>query len=605
MQRNATIPDDILADAPPPRLTGEPTDRDRRGTLNRLAQWAAAGVVSGWVPIHTVAAQAQSAISPPAGFPATPALYRQAFRNWSGEIAVKNVWTAAPATADEVLAVVNWAHKAGWQVRAVGRRHNWSPLTLARGQSPERVILLDTTKHLTAWRTEPGSADAPLQITAQTGITMEALQEQMNVLRLCFSACPDAGGLTLGGVLAIGGHGTGVQMPGRQRRSGDTFGSLSNRVQALNAVVFDTTQNRYVVRRFSRTDPDIAPLLTHLGRAFIIDVTLQVSLTEMLRCRTLSHLSFEEVFAAPGSSGSTLATLVEQEGRVEVAWLPFTDRPVVRLWRPAPTRPREARFVAAPYNYDRAGPAPDELVRLARRITVGGEGALTPHFCDRLGQVLWQGVVDNNAQDLWGYPHAVLQYVRPDILPLTGNGYAILTRRSELQRIVRDVRQVTTELIQRYRAQDMFPINGRIGLRVTGLDQPADAGAGAVAPALSALAPRPDRPEWDVAVWVDMLSLPGTRQSAPFLREVEERFFALFNGVTRDATVRPEWSKGWAYTDAGPWQHATMLAGTLPNLFNEGRLASAGWRAAMTTLDRLDPGRVFSSPLLDRLMPRT
>ena len=85
---------------------------------------------------------------------------------------------------------------------------------------------------------------------------------------------------------------------------------------------------------------------------------------------------------------------------------------------------------------------------------------------------------------------------------------------------------------------------------MTGLDTPADVDIpSALSPQLSALRPRPDHPEWDVAVWFDVLTLPGTPLADEAYRAIEQWFFATFDGTT--AMVRPEWSKGWAYTSTG------------------------------------------------------
>jgi hypothetical protein len=87
-------------------------------------------------PLYQIAAHAQSAGATPPGFPADVPLYKQAFQNWSGEVAVQDVWTAAPRSADDVVAIVNWARANGYRVRPRGYMHNWSPLTLDRAPAP-------------------------------------------------------------------------------------------------------------------------------------------------------------------------------------------------------------------------------------------------------------------------------------------------------------------------------------------------------------------------------------------------------------------------------------------------------------------------------------
>jgi hypothetical protein len=68
-------------------------------------------------------------------------------------------------------------------------------------------------------------------------------------------------------------HGTPTPRAGETRLPGQTYGSLSNLIPALTAVVWNSAQSQYVLKTFQRSDPDIRPFLAHLGRAFITEVT--------------------------------------------------------------------------------------------------------------------------------------------------------------------------------------------------------------------------------------------------------------------------------------------------------------------------------------------
>jgi hypothetical protein len=125
----------------------------------------------------------------------------------------------------------------------------------------------------------------------------------------------------------------------------------------------------------------------------------------------------------------------------------------------------------------------------------------------------------------------------------------------------------------------------------------SSAGAGQ----LSALRPRPDQSAWNVAVWFDILTLPGTPTAARFYRDMEQWMFSNYSGSY--AMVRPEWSKGWAYTNTAAWADPVALATTIPNAYRTGQAAGDNWDSALSTLDQYDPHRVFSSPLLDALAP--
>ena len=309
----------------------------------------------------------------------------------------------------------------------------------------------------------------------------------------------------------------------------------------------------------------------------------------------------QELFAPPGASGRTLASYVERSGRVEAIWFPFTANPWLKVWTPTPSKPLLARPVFAPYNYPFSDNIPSQVAQLAAQI-IAGNVAVTPLFTQAQYAVIAAGLLATLSADLWGWSKDLLLYVKPTTLRVTANGYAILTRRSEIQRVVYEFVEHYRSRLAAYQALGRYPMNGAIEIRVTGLDSLADvAVAAAGAPVLSALHPRPDHPEWDVAVWLDLLTLPGTPYANEFYTEIEAWIFANYAGSY--AAVRPEWSKGWAYTSRGAWTDSTMLEATIPNAHRAGRASDDSWDWAVETLNRYDPQRVFSTAFLSRLLP--
>jgi hypothetical protein len=69
--------------------------------------------------------------------------------------------------------------------------------------------------------------------------------------------------------------------------------------------------------------------------------------------------------------------------------------------------------------------------------------------------------------------------------------------------------------------------------------------------------------------------------------------------------VRVEWSRGWAYTAAGARTNAEVIGGRILAAVTQGVADDAGFRASVDMLDAMDPHRMFSTTLLDRLMPRS
>ncbi|MER0863918.1 cholesterol oxidase substrate-binding domain-containing protein [Pseudomonas aeruginosa] len=574
----------------------------RRSFLGKSATLGAVGLMAGWTPAFVIqpAEAAASSCPAPAGFPAGLELYRRAFRNWSGEIAADDLWSCAPRTNEEVLAVVNWAWQNGFKVRPRGMGHNWSPLLLKGGENCEsRIVLVETSRYLTRVRID-AQGEFGL-FSAQTGVTMEALLKQLERVKLGFVATPAPGDLTLGGVLAIDGHGTGIPAQGESRLPGQSYGSLSNSIVALTAVVWDGAAGKYVLKTFRRDDPACAPFLVHLGRAFIVEATLQAGVNKRMRCQSYVNIPASEMFAAAGSGGRTFDSFLQKSGRAEAIWFPFTDKPWLKVWTPTPRCPFGARAVNGPFNYPFSDNIPKALSDLLAAINTGH-----PELTPLLGKLQYDLVVGGMAltlgYDLWGWSKDLLLYIKPSTLRVTANGYAVLTRRRDVQRVINEFYLQYQTMVAAYRANGHYPMNGPVEIRVSGLDQPGESIVpGAQVPSLSAIRPRPDQPEWDTAIWLDILSLPGTPQANAFYHEFEAWLFDHFSGDY--ASLRVEWSKGWGYSPAAAWDEPTVVDQLVAQSLRQGLVADNDWDSAVRQLNEADPHRLFSSPLLDRLMP--
>ncbi|WP_436988774.1 cholesterol oxidase substrate-binding domain-containing protein [Streptomyces sp. enrichment culture] len=532
----------------------------------------------------------------PSGFPEQVRLYRSPYRNWSGETVSDGLWACAPRDTGQVVAVVNWAHRNGWTVRPRGHSHGWSPLTLADGARDGRpVLLMDTTRHLTDVRVS-APAGSPASVRAGAGVSMEELLTRLEEHGLGLTAAPAPGDLTLGGVLAVDAHGTAVPARGEVRAPGGTYGSLSNRVLSLTAVVWDADGGEYTARTFDRDHPDCAVLLAHLGRALVTEAVLRVGGNDNLRCVSRTDIPATELFAPPGRGGRTLASFVEETGRVEAIWFAFSEHPWLKVWSVSPGRPLTSRPVDRPYNYPFSDNVPRPVADLAGTMVTEAAWYLAPALGEAQSTAAATGLVATASADLWGPSKNTLLYIKPTTLRITANGYAVVTARSRVQRVVAEFTAFYRERLAAYAAEGRFPVNGSVEIRVTGLDRPEEADVPAAqVPALSALRPVPDRPEWDTAVWLDVLTLPGTPDAPSFYRELERFLLRAFDGTY--ALARVEWSKGWAYTDRAAWDDQEVIGTAVP-------ASLPGWDGAVAALDRLDPHRVFTNPFLDRLLDR-
>jgi hypothetical protein len=321
-----------------------------------------------------------------------------------------------------------------------------------------------------------------------------------------------------------------------------------------------------------------------------------------LRCQSRFDIPAAELFAPPGQAGCrSFQAHVEASGRVEAIWFPFTRLPWLKVWTPAARRPWLSRPILAPYAYTFANwvtPAEDSFIEqlLAGRL----QG--TPFFQHLEVAAAVSGLTVTGTLDLWGPSRFTTLYVQPTTLRLAENGYAILTRRDRIQQVVSEFHLAFSDLAARYQAWGQFPMNGPIEIRVTGLDQPGEVlWPGALEPQLSALRPRPDHPDWDCAVWLNALTFPGTPGENSFKTELED--WVLGNYTGDYAGVRVEWAKGWGYTGRGAWTRASILGSAIPGSLSTGQRPGDDWEQALATLEGYDPGRIFSNPFLDWLMP--
>ncbi|MFI6490119.1 cholesterol oxidase substrate-binding domain-containing protein [Streptomyces sp. NPDC050564] len=569
-------------------MKGEP--RGRAGGFLLSAATLAAG------PPLSVRGSAAAADLP--GFPDGVDVHRTAYRNWVGEITADGLWACAPRGGDQVVQVVNWAWKQGWTVRARGCSHGWAPLTIPEGTAADaRVLLVDTATRLTGLSLESAQ---PAAVRAGAGVTLETLLGFLEDHGLGLTATPTPGDLTLGGALAIDAHGTAVPADGESRLPGHTYGSLSNLALSLTAVVWDPGTDAYVLRTYDRADADCAALLTHLGRALVTEAVLRVGVNTNLRCVSRVDIPAAELFAAPGSAGRTFTSFLDAAGRAEAIWFAFTEFPWLKVWSVAPARPLTSRRVTSPYNYPFSDNIPTAVADLAGRMVTEAAWYLAPALGTAQLTAAALGLTATLSADIWGPSKNTLLYIRPTTLRVTANGYAVLTSRAEVQRVVWEFTTFYRERLASYAARGGYPVNGQVEIRVTGLDDPSDiASSGAHAPLLSALRPRADHPEWDTAVWLDVLTLPGTPDAEAFYRELEHFLLTTFDGGY--ALTRVEWSKGWAYTDQAAWSDPAVLGSTVPASFDDGE--GADWDATAAVLDRLDPHRVFDNALLKQLFP--
>lgn len=563
-----------------------------------LAALLAGGTLASWkLPLD---ARMRTGISPRDGesaFPEGIEVYEELYENWTRELSVPGMRTFAPQSPQDVVNASNWAAQNGARLRARGMRHNWSPLTVsAQTTTQTSMLIADTTQHLT--RVELTSYAGLPAVRAETGVLLEDLLEFVEQGGYGFTAVTAVGAVTLGGVLAINGHGAAVPARGEAPLPQQTYGSLSNRVLEVTAVVWSKSEARFVLRRFDRSAPEMAALLVHLGRTFITEVVMALEPNQNLRCLSHVDIPATEMFGAPGAGGRSIERFLDSAGRIESIWYPFTENPWLKVWSVSPQKPLTSRAVDGPYNYPFSDNIPDEMVALIQEM-MNGKPEMAPLFGQTTYAVTAAGLAATASLDLWGPSKNTLLFIKATTVRVHEFSWAVLTRREHVQQILHDhSREFTRRL---YAAADagQYPVNMPVEYRVTGLDQAADSGVGdAQTAALSAMRPDPARPELDTIVFLSVLSIPGTPGMFSFFRELEQWMLGHYRGELGE--MRPEWSKGWAYSEAAAWAEPAILADTIPDAFGGGAEVKS-WTKAFKILRALDPHGVFSNAFLDQL----
>ena len=576
-----------------------------------------------------------SALGDPSGRPSLPdfpvniPLNMLPYSNWDQQINSPGILTCAPQSADDVVAVCNWAKNNGYQVRPRGVMHGWSPLTLPTNPDPAaKIMLVDLTKSLCQASFLPPSDGLPSRVKVQTGKTMLELLKYLegqaggsgSAPGYSFPHTPAPGNLTVGGVLAIDAHGTAIPTPPNDNFPA-SYGSISNQILEFTAVVTDpnsTTPDQYALRTFERGESDAKAFLAHLGRALLVDATLQVIDNYNLRCQSFTNFPDSTVFAAPTSAipipQDSFGDYLNRYGRVEVIWFRTGTNPWLHVWSVAPSKPDGSTEVTSPYNYPFADYVPEVLQDFVKQI-LNGIPSVTPLFGETAALVTANGLDGKNAvgqpgvyppsRDIWGPSKNTLLYIQDTTLQVTANGYAIQMKKADVQQAVFDFTSKFTSLLASYEQNGKFPVNSAVEIRATSLDDPASvaigSNIGAESPVISALSydDLAKQNGWDVALWIDVLTIPGTDHSNEFYAELETWVLERFSGNA--ARPLPEWSKGWGYSaDQGPWTNPQFFD-YIRQTFTVGRNDQNNWQCEVDTLQKYDKFNLFTNPLLDQL----
>lgn len=523
----------------------------------------------------------------------------QSYRNWAGTINTAPVWTTTVSSRRQLLDLVNWAGWHDWRIRPTGFRHTWSPVVVENGENRDtRVMVVNTRSALTGISVRDYGSYGQVRVGA--GESMENLLRTLDRYGFGFANVPAPGDITVGGAMALACHGTSIPAAGESLRKGLTYGTLSNAIMSMRALIYDPYYYKgHVSREISRSQYEAGVLTAHLGRSLITDFTLRVGRQPKLRCVSYTNIPGAELLGNPTTGARTLDSFLRQAGRVEVLWFPFTESPWLKVWSEADTQPAGSRATNGPYNYVFADDPANQAQ--ADAVDLKNYPERTPAYTQGSFQAVVGALDLTGTRDLWGPAYHTQLYVRPSAVRNESTGHAIVCRRADVQKVLATATQIYTGLLQSFQAAGRYPVNGPLEIRLTGIDRPSDSlVSGARDVWLSPARRVAFRPDLDTVIWIGALTQPGTPGADDFFRQLEVAFYNQF--ATGDTVMRVEWSKAWAFTTTQPWEDERRLDTDIPQGISAGQQSGSTFTNAASLLYDTDPYRLVQAPLHQRLL---
>ncbi|OUS25467.1 hypothetical protein A9Q99_21315 [Gammaproteobacteria bacterium 45_16_T64] len=583
------------------------TSMSRRKFLGGTLATAAAGTVLPGCKV--VAGSGSNTIPEPPQFPENIELYQRTFTNWAREVKISGVWFCSPMTADEVLQVANWAKDHDYRLRPMGSGHGFAPTLLPRGHSGEKVILINTHDYMNSITVNTGTATSVVHCDA--GAYIEDICAELELFELGLYHTTAPGGVSIAGALAMNAHGAAIPKDGETLARGHSWGTLSNLVLELTAVAWDESLGQYTLKTYVRNDPEIGPLLTCLARAFITSVTLQAGPNLKIRLKSQTDLTASEVLALPeNETENSFSNLSYQYGTVDIIYYPFNPENIVWLkyWTVTPEKPATSREVFEPYQLtDGVTMAPWQADILSSALRTFPR--IVPQFnktaVDGLLSLVTNEDPNTKINDLWGSAYTTTLYVQPDTPRVTVAAWGVVVSRHNMQRALAEWYVFFTELLNEFQSRGLFPYSGPVELRAHGLDNSDDVLTdGAIEPTLSGARPHPDHPDKDTIIWFAINNNVDQPAATEFNTRLEQWFYSNYASY---GLVRPEWTKGYAYTAdgefGGAWTNNEMLTETYPQTWGNGYPADNNWSSATAQFWAMDPHGIFSNKHLDKLFP--
>jgi FAD-linked oxidoreductase len=218
----------------------------------------------------------------------------KAWRNWAGNVSARPSRTVAPASVDELAAVLRRAAEDGLPAKAVGSGHSFTAAAATDG-------VLIRPEGLTAIRSIDGAAGT---VTAEAGVPLRQLNAALAAEGLSLTNMGDIMVQTVAGATSTGTHGTGRET-----------GSIAAQIRAFELVTADGS----VLQCSAEHNPEVfAAGRIGLGALGVVSaITFTVEPIFLLTARE-EPMRFDRVMAE-------FDQLVAENEHFEFYWFPHTD----------------------------------------------------------------------------------------------------------------------------------------------------------------------------------------------------------------------------------------------------------------------------------------
>jgi FAD-linked oxidoreductase len=215
------------------------------------------------------------------------------WRNWGRNFECRPAVVHAPASIDELCAIVRTAAQEGKRVRPVGSGYSYTRLA----QTDDVMVSLDRWTGVERIEREQQVA------VIRSGTTLDRIERELAAAGFAFENLGDINRQTLAGAIATGTHGTGIAL-----------GNMSTQVDALEMV---TADGRIVT--ITRSDGE-------LFRAAAVSLgALGVVTRIWLRILPIYWLQIERRRETLSSIVANLGTRVRANRNFEFFWFPASD----------------------------------------------------------------------------------------------------------------------------------------------------------------------------------------------------------------------------------------------------------------------------------------